>query len=80
MSSSFTPCELRKEKNKYGQRITQEEFFEFMMDMSQNMREENIPIVNNLHSDFPGLESKDMISDRKEQEKKEEIVSEDISQ
>ena len=71
MSSSFTLYELSQEKKKFGQRITQDEMFDFMCDMSQNMRDENIPIVNNLVKDFPGLESEEHISKRKEREKKE---------
>ena len=68
MSFSFSPYEL-KSKN----RITQEEMFDFMCDMSQSMRDENIPIVNNIIRDFPGLENKDTIKYKIEKEKKEEI-------
>lgn len=59
MSFSFTSYQLLQEKKKFGQRITQDEMFDFMSDMAQNMIEENIPIVNNLVNDFPGLDKKE---------------------
>tara|TARA_R110000851_G_scaffold330232_1_gene502853 strand:+ start:102 stop:344 length:243 start_codon:yes stop_codon:yes gene_type:complete len=80
MSSSFSSYELSKEKKKYNQEIIQDEMFDFMCDMSQNMRDENIPIVNNLCRDFPGFVTRDQIRNKKENDKKEEIRLKNIEQ
>lgn len=38
--------------NKKNEKLTQDKIFEFMCQMSKAMRDENIPIVNNVVHDF----------------------------
>lgn len=56
-------------------KVTQEDIYEFMSDMAQEMRDENLPIVNYIVHDFPGLENADQIKSRKDKNKRQEYES-----
>ncbi len=43
---------MDRKKDKKSEKLTQDKIFEFMSQMSKAMRDENIPIVNNVIHDF----------------------------
>ena len=60
--------------------LTQEDIFEFMLDIAEYMRNENIPILNNIIHDFPGIPSKeDLVEEKKDVEEKYHNSEDDYS-
>jgi hypothetical protein len=55
-----------------SKKLTQDKIFDFMSEMSQDMRDQNIPIVNYIVHDFPKIDNDEKREEKEGKDGKEE--------